>query len=162
LILAFLYFNATPHAGPGPKDLNLLKTGLFSLSLFTSSFTLWRAEIGQRRGNPRAMIGWLALTIVLGGVFMIGQGLEYWGLFKSGVTVSANLFATTFFTLTGFHGFHVGLGLAALLIVLALAAAGDFKKGRAVALGSVSLYWHFVDAIWVLVFSVVYLFPFLK
>jgi heme/copper-type cytochrome/quinol oxidase subunit 3 len=108
------------------------------------------------------MIGWLVATILLGGVFIVGQGLEYFGLFKNGVTVGTNLFATTFFTLTGFHGLHVCLGLVALMIVLGLGLAGDFKNGRPVALEVVGLYWHFVDVVWVFVFTVVYLFPLLR
>jgi cytochrome c oxidase subunit I len=159
LILAYLYYNATPRPGPGAADLNLLKTGCFSLCLFASSFTLWRAEVGERQGRHRAMARWLAVTILLGGVFIVGQGLEYAGLFQSGVRVGSNLFATNFFTLTGFHGLHVCAGLIALLIVLGLALAGDGRRGRSPALKAVGLYWHFVDAIWVLVFSVVYLLP---
>jgi heme/copper-type cytochrome/quinol oxidase subunit 3 len=76
--------------------------------------------------------------------------------------VSSNLFATTFFTLTGFHGLHVCVGLIALLIVLGLALAGDFKQSHSPALKAVGLYWHFVDAVWVLVFSAVYLLPHLR
>ena len=105
------------------------------------------------------MKAWLAMTILLGGIFIIGQGLEYWHLFSSGVSVSSNLFATTFFTLTGFHGLHVCVGLLALLIVLGLALAGDFKQGRSSALVAVGLYWHFVDVVWVLVLTVVYILP---
>jgi cytochrome c oxidase subunit III len=73
--------------------------------------------------------------------------------------VGSNLFTTTFFTLTGFHGLHVCVGLIALLIVLGLALAGDFKRGRSPALKTVGLYWHFVDVVWVVVFSSVYLPP---
>ena len=159
LILAFLYYNASPHAGPTAKDLNLLKTGFFSICLFASSFTLWRSEKGLHAKNRGAMLLWLSLTILLGGIFMVGQGMEYWDLFKSGVTVSTNLFATTFFTLTGFHGLHVCIGLVALLIMLGLALAGDFKDGRSTVLEAVGYYWHFVDIVWVLVLSVVYILP---
>jgi heme/copper-type cytochrome/quinol oxidase subunit 3 len=162
LILAYLFYNATPQPGPGTHNLNLLKTGIFSLCLFASSFTIWRSEVSLDKGRHRAMAGWLAATILLGGVFIIGQGLEYWGLFQSGVRVSSNLFAATFFTLTGFHGLHVCVGLIALLIVLGLALAGDFKQGHSPALKAVGLYWHFVDAVWVLVFSAVYLLPFFR
>jgi heme/copper-type cytochrome/quinol oxidase subunit 3 len=162
LILAYLFFNASPQSGPGPRDLNLLKTLCFSLCLFGSSYTIWRAETSLDQGNLRRMKGWLAATILLGGIFIGGQGLEYWGLFKSGVTVNSNLFATTFFTLTGFHGLHVCFGLIALLIVLGLALLGDFKKSRPPALKVVGLYWHFVDVVWVLVLSVVYLLPHLR
>jgi len=159
LILAFLFYNATPHPGPSAKSLDLLKTGLFSICLFASSYTLWRSEQSLERKDNRGMIGWLALTILLGAVFLGGQGIEYWGLFKSGVNVSTNLFATTFFTLTGFHGIHVCGGLVALLIVLALALAGDFKSGSSHMLKAVGLYWHFVDVVWVLVLTVVYIIP---
>ncbi|HWB57854.1 MAG TPA: cytochrome c oxidase subunit I, partial [Chthoniobacteraceae bacterium] len=83
LILSYLYYNAGKQAGPDAlHNLNLVKTGIFSLCLFASSFTLWRSEVALRGGNRKGMIYWLAGTIVLGGIFMIGQGFEYWGLFK--------------------------------------------------------------------------------
>jgi cytochrome c oxidase subunit I len=162
LILAFLFYNAGSHPGPNAKDLNLWKTGFFSLFLFSSSFTLWRSEKAQHQGDPRGMAAWLAGTVLLGGIFIGGQALEYWGLFKSGVTVSTNLFATTFFTLTGFHGIHVCVGLIALMIVLGLALAGDFKKRPSPALAAIGLYWHFVDIVWVFVLTVVYILPRLR
>lgn len=162
LILAYLFYNASPQPGPTAHDLNLLKTGIFSLCLFASSFTIWRSEASLAKGNHHAMKAWLATTILLGGIFIVGQGLEYWGLFKSGVTVSSNLFATTFFTLTGFHGLHVCVGLIMLLIVLGLALAGDFKEGHSPALGAVGYYWHFVDVVWVFVLTVVYILPLLQ
>lgn len=159
LVLAWLYYNATLQPGPGARDLHLLKAGAFSLCLFASSFTLWRSEISLGQGRHRAMQAWLALTILLGGVFIAGQGLEYGALFQSGVGVGSNLFATTFFTLTGFHGLHVCAGLVALLVVLGLALAGDFRRRPSPALKAVGLYWHFVDLVWVVVFSAVYILP---
>jgi heme/copper-type cytochrome/quinol oxidase subunit 3 len=159
LILAWLFYNATPQPGPGPRDLHVLKTGIFSLCLFVSSFTIWRSEVSLKEGRHRAMQGWLALTILLGGVFLAGQGLEYGALLKSGVDVSSNLFAAAFFTLTGFHGLHVCAGLVALLIVLGLALAGDSGRRPSPALKAVGLYWHFVDLVWVVVFSTVYILP---
>ena len=162
LILAYLYFNASPQAGPNAHDLNLLKTGIFSLCLFASSFTIWRSEVSQAKGNHRAMSAWLAATILLGGIFIVGQGLEYRGLFESGVSVTSNLFATTFFTLTGFHGLHVCVGLIMLLIMLGLALAGDFKQGHSPGLVAVGLYWHFVDVVWVFVLTIVYILPLLR
>jgi heme/copper-type cytochrome/quinol oxidase subunit 3 len=162
LILAYLYYNATPQPGPGARDLHLLKTGAFSLCLFASSFTIWRSETSLSRGNHRAMQGWLAATILLGGIFLFGQGLEYRTLAASGVGVGSNLFATSFFTLTGFHGLHVCAGLIALLVVLGLALAGDFKRRPSPALRAAGLYWHFVDAVWLVVFSTAYLLPHLR
>src|ERR1700677_1811719 len=154
LILAYLFYNATPQAGPSAaKNLNLLKTGIFSICLFASSFTLWRSEIALRARNRGGMLRWLAFTILLGGVFMVGQGFEYWDLFKSGVDVGSNLFATSFFTLTGFHGLHVTLGLLALLILLAMGLAGD----RLHVLEAAGLYWHFVDVVWIFVLTIVYI-----
>jgi heme/copper-type cytochrome/quinol oxidase subunit 3 len=162
LILAYLFYNATPKSGPGAQLLDVLKTGIFSICLFASSFTIWRSEVALRSDNQGKMKVWLAATIVLGAIFIVGQGLEYWTLYQSGVTVGLNLFATTFFTLTGFHGLHVCFGLLALLVVFGIAVAGAFKNGHLPALGPVGLYWHFVDIVWVFVFSIVYLWPLIR
>jgi cytochrome c oxidase subunit 1/cytochrome c oxidase subunit I+III len=159
LILAFLYYNAIPQTGPKASGLDLFKTGLFSICLFASSFTIWRAEKGLHNDRQRSMIGWLIATIVLGAIFIGGQAFEYWHLFQSGVRVNSNLFTTSFFTLTGFHGIHVCVGLIALLILLGLALAGDSKKKPWPALDAAGLYWHFVDVVWVFVLSVVYILP---
>jgi heme/copper-type cytochrome/quinol oxidase subunit 3 len=105
------------------------------------------------------MIGWLATTIALGVAFVIGQGWEYHGLYASGVGVNVNLFASTFYLLTGFHGFHVCMGLVALVVMLGMAAAGDFEGKRRSPLAAVGLYWHFVDAVWVFVLTTVYILP---
>jgi heme/copper-type cytochrome/quinol oxidase subunit 3 len=110
-----------------------------------------------RAGKSSAFRWLLALTILLGTVFIFGQSREYLRIFHEGVLVNSNLFATTFFTLTGFHGLHVCIGIIALLILMALAFAGDFKQGRIEAVKSIGLYWHFVDAVWLVVFSVIYL-----
>jgi heme/copper-type cytochrome/quinol oxidase subunit 3 len=88
---------------------------------------------------------------------MFGQASEYIALWTSGVTVSRNLFATTFFTLTGFHGLHVTVGLIALAILGGLVWRGDFSKKPSSALVAVGYYWHFVDVVWIVVFSIVYL-----
>jgi len=159
LILAFLYYNAQPQPGPTPKELDLLKTGIFSLFLFASSFTMWRSEAALHRGSIRSMITWLLVTIIFGAVFIAGQGLEYGNLLGHGIQVDSNLFATTFFTLTGFHGIHVIVGLLALLIVLGLAIAGDFAVKPPAALAMVGIYWHFVDIVWVFVLTVAYIIP---
>jgi cytochrome c oxidase subunit I len=158
LVFAYLYYNYTP--GPGPTaagSLDAPKTLVFTCCLLASSFTLWRSEAAHKREQRRRMTGWLIATILLGVVFIAGQGSEYYGLLVHGVSIQASLFATTFFTLTGFHGLHVCVGLAALTIVLLLVALGDFKRHNPRALETVGLYWHFVDGVWVVVFSVVYL-----
>jgi cytochrome c oxidase subunit 1/cytochrome c oxidase subunit I+III len=158
LILAYLYYNNHLMDGPTPAGtLNPQRTGLYTLGLLASSLTIWLAEKQLRAGKHSAFRWLLALTILLGAVFIFGQGREYLHVFRAGVMVNSNLFATTFFTLTGFHGLHVCVGLIALLIVMGLALAGDFKEGRIEAVQCIGLYWHFVDAVWLVVFSVVYL-----
>jgi heme/copper-type cytochrome/quinol oxidase subunit 3 len=115
------------------------------------------AERGLAKGRTAAFRGWLLVTIVLGAVFLLGQANEYRMLFGEGLAIDSSLFTSTFFTLTGFHGLHVTAGLVALGILAGLAFAGDFRSGASRALRSVGLYWHFVDAVWVAVFSIVYL-----
>jgi heme/copper-type cytochrome/quinol oxidase subunit 3 len=158
LIIAYVYYHALP--GPGPTAataLNPVRTGIFSLALFSSSATMWMASRASRRPDRRGMMTWLTITIALGLLFMFGQAREYYDLIASGVTVSRNLFATTFFTLTGFHGLHVMAGLVALSITLGLARAGKLHAHDRDGFGAIEWYWHFVDAVWVVVFSVVYL-----
>ncbi len=156
LVLAYVVYNATlPAGGPtAATALDLRKTSIFTACLFASSFTLHRAEKGTAAASRR----WLVATLLLGGVFLAGQAREYLGLWQSGITIASNLFTTTFFTLTGFHGLHVTLGLVALGIALALsrARAGLSSGGRHRMLKTIGLYWHFVDAVWLVVFTVVY------
>ncbi|HEX4121860.1 MAG TPA: cytochrome c oxidase subunit I [Verrucomicrobiae bacterium] len=158
LIFAYLYYNYTRSPGPdAASSLDARKTLVFTCCLLASSFTIWRSETAFKRQRHQPMVLWLIATIVLGAIFVIGQGKEYWGLFQRGIVVNTNLFATTFFTLTGFHGLHVCIGLILLMIVLGLMLLGDFKKFRSHALQTIGLYWHFVDAVWVVVFSIIYL-----
>jgi heme/copper-type cytochrome/quinol oxidase subunit 1 len=158
LILAWLFYNSRVMTGPSPAStLDAQKTGLFTLCLLASSLTIWLAEKQLRAGRHSWFRGLLGLTILLGAIFIFGQGQEYFRIYHQGIVVSSNLFTTTFFTLTGFHGLHVCAGLILLLILLGLSLAGDFKQGRLEAVKSISLYWHFVDAVWVVVFSVIYL-----
>lgn len=159
LILAFLYFRST--FGQDSASMNLLdtlKTGIFSLALFSSSFTIWRAEKNLAKKNHRRVSRWLLATILLGAVFLSGQGMEWNRLIQHGATISRNLFGTTFFTLTGFHGLHVLVGLIILAILFVLTLKGDFSHpSTAASVNVVALYWHFVDLVWVFIFSIVYL-----
>jgi cytochrome c oxidase subunit I len=163
LILAYLFFYAHPHPGPGPKELDVPRTLVFSVCLFASSFTFWRSEVALHKQHRGSMLGWLGLTIVLGAVFLGGQANEYWKLFQSGVDLSTNMFSTTFFTLTGFHGVHVLIGLITLLVFLWLAWAGDSVSPKFdAAFKCVGYYWHFVDVVWVFVLFTIYILPLLR
>jgi cytochrome c oxidase subunit I len=163
LILAYLFFYAHPQAGPGPKGLDVPRTLIFSVCLFTSSFTFWRSEVALTKQRRGSMLGWLGLTILLGGIFLGGQANEYWKLFQSGVDLSTNMFSTSFFTLTGFHGLHVFMGLIVLLIFLWLAWEGDSASAKfGSAFKCVGYYWHFVDVVWVFVLLTVYILPLMR
>jgi cytochrome c oxidase subunit 1/cytochrome c oxidase subunit I+III len=159
LVLAYVFFQyAAPAGGPTAASvLDVEKTAGFTVCLFASSGTLWLSERALDKGKHGASARWLVATIILGSVFLVGQGGEYFGLFQRGIGIATNLFATTFFTLTGFHGLHVAVGLFAMMIVFGLALAGDFRRKRSTLLRAVGLYWHFVDVVWLVVFSVVYL-----
>jgi cytochrome c oxidase subunit 1/cytochrome c oxidase subunit I+III len=157
LIVAYLEYR-TRSAGPGPHDLDVPRTFIFSLFLFASSATVYLAERRLANDDQRGFLRWWLASIGLGAVFLVGQITEYARLFGEGITIGTNLFTSAFFTLTGFHGLHVFVGLIALSVIGLLARAGDFRGGRRrVAVDSVSIYWHFVDGIWVLIFSLVYL-----
>ena len=100
---------------------------------------------------------WLLITILLGVTFLAGQGIEYADLLTHHVTISRDLFGSTFFTLTGFHGLHVFVGLLLLTLLLLLFVFGRKSKPALPGVESIAYYWHFVDAVWVVIFSIVYL-----
>jgi heme/copper-type cytochrome/quinol oxidase subunit 3 len=157
LILAYVYYHGV--SGPGPTAVKSLEPGRAAVNtvfLLASSATILGAErsLGGRRSR---LCAWLSTTIALGALFLVGQGREYARLITRDVTISRDLFGSTFFTLTGLHGLHVFAGLVALAILLGLALAGDFDDKRPAAVGAVALYWHFVDAVWIVIFCVVYL-----
>jgi heme/copper-type cytochrome/quinol oxidase subunit 3 len=161
LIIAYVNYHFTSAQGPSAaQSLNLHSTIIFSIFLFASSFTMWRSEASLKHERKSHVPVWLGLTIVLGAVFLLGQGREYYDLIHKNVTISRDLFGTTFFTLTGFHGMHVLGGLILLSIALWLALFGKKSEPRKSMLGAIGYYWHFVDAVWVVIFSVVYLWAF--
>ena len=94
--------------------------------------------------------------MILGATILFGQGNEYYHLIREQITVGASVFGTNFFTLTGFHGFHVFVGLVLLSILLTMTLLGDFNSNESTVIQTVGIYWHFVDAVWIVVFTVVY------
>jgi len=132
---------------------------LTTACLLSSSLTIHLAEGALHKGQSSAFAGFWLLTIVLGAAFLAGTAYEWWELITvHGLTISTNLFGTTFYTLVGFHGLHVSMGLVALSVILALTLRGEITGRHAIATEMVSWYWHFVDVVWVAVFSVVYVF----
>jgi len=158
LIFGYVYYS---HPGGVIADttrfLDVKKTGIFTVFLLLSSVTIHMADLRLRKGNPKGLVGWLLATILLGLVFLIGQGVEYAGLIAEEITISKDVFGSAFYTLTGFHGLHVLIGLIVLGIITYLIQSERYSKLGASALESASVYWHFVDAVWVVVFSVVYI-----
>jgi cytochrome c oxidase subunit 3 len=155
-VVAYLYYLGKSLTGPTPRD--VLETPIFfTICLLSSSLTIHLAGNGLERGKQRAFLGWWLLTIVLGGLFMYGTGREWHRLiYEHGLTIATNLFGTTYYSLVGLHAFHVTLGLAMLSIVLLFGLAGRVGRDQAKRVGVLSLYWHFVDGVWVVVFTVVY------
>jgi heme/copper-type cytochrome/quinol oxidase subunit 3 len=157
LIIAYVVYHATsPSAGDASRYLEVPKTAAFTACLIFSSFTMWRADIHFGNGRRRPALAWLAATMALGTVFLMGQGSEYVFLLRNDVTISRDLFGTTFYTLTGFHGLHVFIGLIMLATLFGLKLKREAMTPSE-AVESVSIYWHFVDAVWLIIFPVVYL-----
>jgi len=154
------YFNARAiHAGEwappvGAPELEMLPIALpITIILLASSFTMQFGVWAIRRGDQRAMRSWTLLTLVLGLAFLIGQIYDYTTL---GFGISDGAFGTVFYTLTGFHGAHVFGGAVGLTILSARAAQGQFSRQNHVAVEAISIYWHFVDVVWIALFSTLY------
>jgi cytochrome c oxidase subunit 3 len=130
-------------------------TVLLILSSFTCQFAVWAI----RRDDRTAYLRNIAVTFVIGAVFLIMQAADYLLLAEEGITLSSGTFGTTYFTLTGFHGAHVFGGVIMLGVVLYRGMAGQFSARHHDAVEAASLYWHFVDVVWILLFSLLYLLP---
>jgi cytochrome c oxidase subunit 3/cytochrome o ubiquinol oxidase subunit 3 len=155
-VVAYLYYVGKSLTGPTPRE--VLETPIFfTVCLLSSSLTIHFAGSVLERGKERAFLAWWLFTIVLGGLFMYGTGREWHRLiYEHGLTIATNLFGTTYYSLVGLHAFHVTVGLIMLSIVLLFGLAGRVGRDQAKRVGVLSLYWHFVDGVWVVVFTVVY------
>jgi cytochrome c oxidase subunit 3 len=155
-VVAYLFYVGKSLTGPTPKDV-LSVPVFYTICLLSSSLTIHLAAKSLRRGSVRSFgILWFA-TIVLGVAFLYGTATEWHRLiYHEGLTISTNLFGTTYYSLVGLHGFHVIVGLLALSIVMTFLLMGKVKSEHAARVDVLSLYWHFVDAVWVVVFTVVY------
>ena len=156
-VVAYIYYIGKSVSGPYPRqvlDLPIFNT----VCLLSSSFTIWIAERALKRGAMGAFSLWWALTVILGAIFLGGTALEWHKLiYHDGLTISTNLFGTTFYSLVGLHASHVIIGLTMLSIVLIFSLTGKLKSEHSRQLEVLSLYWHFVDGVWVVVFTVVYI-----
>jgi cytochrome c oxidase subunit 3 len=156
-VVAYIYYIGKSLTGPYPRQ--VLELPIFNtVCLLSSSFTIWIAERALKRDARGAFRLWWAVTVLLGAIFLVGTGLEWKKLiYHDGLTISTNLFGTTFYSLVGLHASHVIVGLTMLSIVLIFSLTGKLKQEHSRQLEVLSLYWHFVDGVWVVVFTVVYL-----
>jgi cytochrome c oxidase subunit III len=155
-IVAYLFYLGKSASGPTPA---ILHPPIFlSICLLSSSATMELAVRGLKRTGARGFIGWWLLTFALGATFLAGTGLEWRHLIQDeGLTISTNLFGTTFYSLVGLHAFHVFIGLLLMLLTAGFAVRGWLVRESAPKVEVIALYWHFVDVVWVVVFTVVYL-----
>jgi cytochrome c oxidase subunit III len=156
-VVAYLYYLGKSVGGPTPKEV-LRVPIVYTICLLSSSLTIHSAVGGLRRGDTRRFGGMWLLTMALGAAFLYGTASEWRRLIVvEGLTIGTNLFGTTYYSLVGLHGLHVTVGLVLLGIVMAFHALGKVTEEHTYRVDVLSIYWHFVDAVWVVVFSVVYL-----
>jgi len=162
-VVAYLFYIGQNLNGPYPRDVippiyaNWLVL-LDSICLFASSYTVHRAVKGLEADDLATFKHWLLLTILLGLEFIAGTAYEWHGLiYNDGLTISTNLFGTTFYSLVGFHALHVIVGLLMLSLVFLLGLVGAVGSMHAERVEILSWYWHFVDAVWVVVLTTVYI-----
>jgi heme/copper-type cytochrome/quinol oxidase subunit 3 len=160
LISTYLLLRHRSVGGPTPEDVfDIPFTSVSSFVLLMSSLTMALAVAAITRGDVQRNRAWLATTAMLGGVFIGGQVYEFTTFYREGLGYTTNIFGSAFYTLTGFHGIHVSVGIVMLMSLLVMSIRGTLGPDRAEAVEIVGLYWHFVDIVWILIFTVVYLIP---
>jgi cytochrome c oxidase subunit 3 len=155
-LVAYIFYIGKSLSGPTPRQ--VLQIPIFNtVCLLSSSLTIHLAVRALQRGKtPTFKLFWF-LTLALGAIFLFGTGREWHRLiYSAGLTISTNLFGTTYYSLVGLHAFHVLAGLLGLTIVMLLALAAKVTQEHAEHVDVFSLYWHFVDVVWVVVFTTVY------
>ncbi|MGC2638297.1 MAG: cytochrome c oxidase subunit 3 [Acidobacteriaceae bacterium] len=155
-VVAYVYYIGKSLYGPTPA---ILEVPWFnSIALLSSSVTIWLAEREIERGRMRSFTALWGFTMLLGVVFLAGTGVEWHKLiYLDGLTIHTNLFGTTFYSLVGLHATHVVVGLLMLGFVLVFSLTGHIREEHSERVQVLALYWHFVDAVWVVVFTVVYI-----
>jgi cytochrome c oxidase subunit 3 len=155
-IAAYIFYMGKSLDGPTPAQI-LTVPAVITVCLLSSSFTMHWATSALRRGKLGLFRLFWFVTLALGAVFLIGTGREWHRfIYQENFTIHTNLFGTTFYSLVGLHASHVAIGLIALSIVMVLAVFGKVKQEHSERCEILAMYWHFVDAVWVVVFTIVY------
>jgi heme/copper-type cytochrome/quinol oxidase subunit 3 len=160
LISTYLLYRHKSVSGPTPHSLyDIPFTSVSSFVLLMSSLSMALAVAAIQRGDHRRLRVWLSTTALLGSVFIGGQIYEFTTFIRRGMTIKTNVTSGAFFVLTGFHGVHVTLGIIMLLSLVSLSIRGKIPQAKAEVVEIAGLYWHFVDIVWIIIFTVVYLIP---
>jgi len=163
LIATYLLYRGRSVVGPFPHDVyDIPYTSVSSFILLMSSLTMVLALAAMQRKDQRRMRVWLLTTALLGATFIGGQVYEFTVFYRAGLSLHENLFGSSFFVLTGFHGAHVTIGILMLLSLFTISAKGRLAENRVETVELIGLYWHFVDVVWIVIFTVVYLIPGVK
>jgi cytochrome c oxidase subunit 3/cytochrome o ubiquinol oxidase subunit 3 len=155
-VVAYIYYIGQSLSGPTPRE--VLTLPIFNtIFLLSSSLTIWLAERALIRRAMNNFVAFWGLTILLGAIFLVGTAREWYKLITvDHLTISTNLFGTTYYSLVGLHALHVIVGLILLLAVLVFALMRAIRPEDTKRVEVLALYWHFVDCVWVIVFTVVY------
>ena len=160
LISTYLLLRNRSIDGPGPADVfDIPFTSVSSFVLLMSSLTMALAVASIARGDVHRNRVWLTTTAMLGAIFVGGQVYEFTTFYREGLGFTTNIFGSAFYTLTGFHGIHVTVGIVMLMSLLVMSLRGNLGPDRAESVEIIGLYWHFVDIVWVIIFTIVYLIP---
>lgn len=160
LVATYLSYRGKSLTGPYPADVfNFAVTSISSFVLLMSSYLMVLALAAVQRGDRGKTLAWLFGTALFGLIFLGFQAFEFTEFYAKGLTLQKNLFGTTFFVMTGFHGAHVAVGVLWLLSLFVVAWVKGIPREKALNVEVAGLYWHFVDIVWIVIFTVVYLIP---
>lgn len=168
LIMTYMVYRGRSLTGPYPHGADGAEGGLFSIPytsvsaavLLISSLTMVLALAAIQQNKHKAFRAWLLAVMLLGTLFLGGQYFEFTEFYHHGLTIPANLFGTTFFVMTGFHGTHVFIGVVWLTSLFIMSLRGMIHQSDSEKVEIAGLYWHFVDIVWILIFTLVYLIPY--
>jgi heme/copper-type cytochrome/quinol oxidase subunit 3 len=160
LISTYMLYRGRTQEGPKPEQIyDIPFTSISSFILLMSSLTMVLAVSASKNGDVRRARLWLCSTAALGSLFVGGQVYEFTAFYREGLGFTTSLFGSSFYTLTGFHGVHVSVGIIMLISLVVITLRGRIDGDRAEVVDIVGLYWHFVDIVWIVIFTLVYLIP---
>ena len=160
LISTYMLYRGRHPADTGPDAIfDIPFTSVSSFVLLMSSLTMVLAVSSAQRKDERRMNLWLTITALLGATFVGGQVYEFTSFYREGLGYTTSLFSSSFYTLTGFHGVHVTIGIIMLMALVGISKRGRIPGNKAEVVELVGLYWHFVDVVWIIIFTLVYMIP---